>query len=291
MRIGVDIGGTKAHAIAIDSDLRVVDEVEIPSGHGATQVLAQAREVITRLTGRVAQPLESVGIGIPGNVDFRTGVVSHAVNLGIDVLALADGVRDLVDGPVVVDNDVNAAALGAYHFLSDLPRSAAYLNVGTGLAAGIVIDGQVWHGHHNVVGEVGHVSLDPNGALCPCGQRGCLETVASGVAIAAHWHGDVSFSVGLSRGDPAALELRATVARGIADAIQILILIVGVERIVLGGGVIRNVPGIVDALVGVLDERASTSPFLDSLRMSGRLELEPTVRSVPALGAALLAID
>jgi glucokinase len=293
MRIGIDIGGTKAQAIALDDAGAVLADVRLPSGHGEPEVLQNARSSILQLAELVPDRIESVGIGIPGNVDFATGVVSHAVNLGISELALAAGVADLVDGPVRVDNDVNAAALGAHEYLGaherrDVPHSVAYLNIGTGIAAGLVLKGDVHRGDRNIAGEVGHFPRDSAGPLCICGQRGCLETVASGTAIAARWAGSTSFPEGVLAGDPAALRLRESVADGIADAVQLLLLVVGVERIVLGGGVIQHVPGVVASLRRSLESRADASAFLASLGMAERVESEPAGASIAARGAALL---
>ena len=89
--------------------------------------------------------------------------------------------------PVRVENDVKAAAFGAYALRGGSSGSMAYLNLGTGIAAGIVADGELWRGARGTAGEVGHISVDPNGPLCRCGQRGCIEAFAGGGAIAERW--------------------------------------------------------------------------------------------------------
>lgn len=88
-----------------------------------------------------------------------------------------------------MENDVNAAAVGAAEFVEHVDGNATvvFLNFGTGLAAGLVRDGQAEHGYSGFIGEIGHLPVDPNGFECPCGQRGCLETVASGGAVAKLW--------------------------------------------------------------------------------------------------------
>ena len=90
--------------------------------------------------------------------------------------------------PTLVENDVNAAAFGASMVMgcADL----AYLSIGTGVAAGLIFDGRLRRGAHGVAGEIGHLPVDPGGPACECGQRGCLETVASGAAIARRWPSD-----------------------------------------------------------------------------------------------------
>ena len=112
--------------------------------------------------------------------------VVHAVNLGVDELDLAAAVEPGLGVPVRVENDVKAAAFGAYA-LHGGSGSMGYLNLGTGIAAGIVADGELWRGARGTAGEVGHISVDPNGPLCRCGQHGCIEAFAGGGAIAERW--------------------------------------------------------------------------------------------------------
>ena len=116
-----------------------------------------------------------IGIGIPGIVDRDRGTVSHAVNLGLggDWFPLAGRLADRTGATVVVENDLNAATWGA-HVLSGAD-DLAYLALGTGLAAGFVLSGTLRRGAHGAAGEIGHVPVDPDGPLCSCGQRGCLE--------------------------------------------------------------------------------------------------------------------
>ena len=199
MRIGVDIGGTKTDAVVVDGSGTVVQQLRLSTGYGAEAVLQTAVEAVTRvaqLAGLAVSDAESIGIGIPGRVDSAAGSVAHAVNLGVDGLDLGSELSTRLGVAVWIENDVNAAALGAYHRLEadgwpgTHDHSMAYLNLGTGLAAGIVIAGQLWRGSRGTAGEIGHIPVDPAGPLCPCGQRGCLELMASGSAIARQWPTD-----------------------------------------------------------------------------------------------------
>ena len=113
--------------------------------------------------------------------------MSHAVNLGLDHewLPLADLLADCTGAAVVVENDLNAATWGA-HVLSGAD-DLAYVSLGTGLAAGFVLNGVLRRGAHGAAGEIGHVPVDPGGPLCSCGQRGCLELSAAGSALNSAW--------------------------------------------------------------------------------------------------------
>ncbi|NNH05341.1 ROK family protein, partial [Microbacterium ulmi] len=189
MRVGVDVGGTKAEAVAIDAAGSIAARVRLATGWGPDAVVRTIVAAVDALgtdAGIDTASVRSVGIGIPGQVDAATGRVTHAVNLGVDALDLAAAVEPALGVPVRVENDVKAAAVGAYA-LHGGSGAMAYLNIGTGVAAGIVIDGRLWRGAHGTAGEVGHVPIDPRGPLCRCGQRGCIESFAGGGAIAQRW--------------------------------------------------------------------------------------------------------
>jgi glucokinase len=299
MRIGIDVGGTKSHAVAIDSNLDILAEFRLPSGRGADGVLASTRELVRLLENELGIErggFESLGIGIPGIVDFRSGVVTHAVNLEVESIELAAGLAAEVTGPVRVDNDVNAAALGAYRMLGDAVESLAYLNVGTGLAAGLVIGGSILHGSRGVAGEIGHIPLDGSGVRCSCGQSGCLEAVASGGAVASALHTTDRRAIAAafdaaSEGDEHAAGILRRLAGGVATAVQILALTIDPEVVVLGGGVLNERERLLPLIYAELAARSEPSQFLTSVDLAGRLRLLPVGSAVAAIGAALLPTE
>jgi glucokinase len=313
---GLDIGGSKVLAVAVDTSApdgraRVVESARLSTGLGPEGVVDTAARALTALADRVsgegaALPRDlfrGVGIGIPGLVDAARGQITHAVNLGVGTggLALAERLGRRLDLPVVVENDVNAAALGAaaHLRLSDSGGQVdmAYLSIGTGMAAGIVLGGELRRGPHNAAGEIGHVPVDSNGPLCSCGQRGCLESVASGSAIAARWKpregselpaGQDLFAAAAA-GDEAAKRIRDEVADYLAAAVRMLALTVDVDLIVLGGGVAEVGEPLRHAVAKALDRQATGSPFLRGLDLAARLTVVPRDQPVAAIGAALLA--
>ncbi len=194
-----------------------------------------------------------------------------------------------------VENDVNAAALGAFHLLEKVPEhSMAYLNLGTGLAAGLVLGGRLWRGSRGVAGEIGHIPVDPAGPICPCGQRGCLELMASGSAIAREWPTDDPMPVralftAADAGDPLAIEVRTRFVENVAAAVRILVLTVDVDSVVIGGGLELARRGA--AQRGARRTRGLGRPARRSWRCStsrARVHVLPLDFPAAAVGAALV---
>lgn len=308
MRVGLDVGGTKTDAVAVSPSGDIVARVRLATGWGADSVVAtvlRAVEVLRRDVGG-AVPITSVGIGIPGQVETGTTRVLHAVNLGIDELDLGAAIAPVLGVPVRVENDVKAAALGASVLAGagagagrgvapsePMVGSMAYLNLGTGVAAGIVIGGALWRGSHGTAGEVGHICVDPRGPLCRCGQRGCIEALAGGRAIAERWGRPGALPVrdvfeASEAGDPTAQKIRADLARGVAAAVRMLVLTVDVDTVVLGGGITALGERLAGDVRWELRESAAASPFLRSLRLDERVELLPAGSPAAAFGAALV---
>jgi predicted NBD/HSP70 family sugar kinase len=207
---------------------------------------------------------------MPGRVDVATGTVSSAVNLGIiEPVAMGDLVGERTGLPVHVENDVNAAALGAHaHLGLDADASLAYVNIGTGIAAGFVLGGRLWRGATGSAGEIGHIPMWSHGPECACGQTGCVEAAASGRAVDA---------------DP---DRRRDVARSVAWAVQLCAMTIDVDVVALGGGMTEAV-GFRDAVVAELDARAVASPMLADLRLPARLAVIAGGEPIGSIGAVL----
>ncbi|WP_127794144.1 ROK family protein [Agromyces sp. LHK192] len=303
MRLGIDIGGTKTAAVAIGADGELSDQVRMPTGFGAEQVVATALRTVERmseLAGVHASSFSSIGIGIPGAVDGRTGRVAHAVNLGLEGLDLGPRLADRLGVEVRVENDVKAAALGAHHLLgvADGLRadSMAYLNLGTGLAAGIVLGGQLLRGGHGVAGEIGHIPVDPAGDRCGCGQRGCLETLASGSALSRMWPTEHPIPARdlfdrADSGEQAAFEVRERFFTGVAAAVRLLVLTTDVDTVVIGGGLAALGDELLVGVRHILDGWAADSAFLASLDLPHRVQVIPAGFPAAAVGAALVGED
>lgn len=292
--VGLDIGGTKTHGVVVGEDGEILAQVRESTRSGADGVLATASRVFEALQHDTGAPLTCrVGVGVPGLVDVERGVLRHAVNLGVngEDLSLRGLLAERLGVPVVLENDVNVAALAARALAG--ADDVVYLSVGTGLAAGLVIDGRLRRGEHGAAGEIGHVPVDPAGSRCGCGQTGCLETIASGRALAKAWPTSgqppaAALFAAAAAGDHAAVVVRDRFCWGVASAIRVLGLTIDPERIVLGGGVSEVGEPLREEVVRQLRALGEGSPFLASLGLADRLSMVPRHYPVSAVGAAIL---
>ena len=300
--VGLDVGGTKTLGVLVAPDGTSGPGLRLPTRRGGAAVAATAAEAVQRLlddAGLVRGDLVGVGIGLPGIVDPVAGRVEHAVNLGIETgVALADDVSAALGGvPVRLENDLNVAALGVAHLLPEPEPDLAFLALGTGLAAGLVLDGRLRRGASGVAGEIGHLVHVAGGLPCPCGQRGCLEQYASGSALVAAWPGPfdpvdlpapAALFAAAAAGDTAAVAVREVFADAVAAAVRVLLLSTDVARVVIGGGVSELGAPLLDVVRARLDRASRDSAFLAAMHMAERVTLAPRGVPVGAVGAALV---
>lgn len=295
VRVGLDVGGTKTDAVAVAADGSIIARARRATGWGDDAVIESVVASVLALreeAGLAPEEISSVGVGVPGLIEPSTGRVLHAVNLGVESLDISARAGAALRLPIAVENDVKAAALGAAALRADA-ASMAYLNLGTGVAAGIVSDGRIWRGARGTAGEVGHISVDPNGRPCGCGQRGCIETLCGGGALARAWQRPGALPIrdifdAADEGDAFAQDLRGDLARGAAAAVRVLVLSVDVDTVVIGGGITALGDRLRDDIVRALHREAESSPFMRSLRLDERIELLPAGSPAAALGAALV---
>lgn len=299
MRVGLDVGGTKVDAVSLDDAGHVRRRVRRATGQGDAALVASvvsALEGLAEANDVSLAAFESVGIGIPGLVEPGTAVVRHAVNLAVTELDLADALAPVLRAVVRVENDVKAAALGAHALRAergDAGGSLGYLNLGTGVAAGIVVDGSLWSGSRGGAGEIGHLTIDPAGPRCRCGQHGCVEVFAGGGALAERWGRDAEHPVvdlfdAADAGDRAAAGIRTGMVRAVAAAVRTLVLTVDVDTVVVGGGLAALGDRLADPVRDALRAEGVSSPFIASLALAARMELLPPGSPAAALGAALV---
>lgn len=309
---GVDIGGTHIKTLLVDEQLNRCGFATVPTTADSVGDLVDAVTTSLDEAGREQRidgaDLALVGVGVPGQVDTVAGIVRHAVNLNIQEAPLAALLSEKIGCPVVIDNDVIMAARGAYVFLNPgEDRDFCYLNIGTGVSAGLILDGQLHRGHRGMAGEIGHMVLIDDGRLCPCGNRGCLEAYISGPAIAAAGRqavanenggslADVPSSISAkavyqaaAQGNPAARDIVTTAGRHLGRALQNLLMAYDVGQIVLGGGVSRSGNLFLRPILQEWATQAQRSPLAAMMLRPERLSLAPADFNTGAWGAAVAA--
>jgi glucokinase len=280
MRIGIDVGGTSTRGVVISEGNAPIAEAERRTAVGSAGVLQSIREVVMELSEATGNAPAEIGIGVPGLVDSESGVVRHAANLAIALLPLGQLVAEAIGARVVVDNDVNAATLSAMQQAHPdgrgAPQSFVYINIGTGLGVGLVLNGQLVHGRHGHAGELGHFPLGLTDRECGCGQRGCIETSTSGSALS-------RFNPDRDRDEP----LPDDFLKGLVALLRMTTLATDPSSIVLGGGVVSNCREFLEQVMRALTEHDDPETFLSHLEIADRVSVVRTT-NLGALGAALL---
>jgi glucokinase len=306
--IGVDLGGTNVRTSIITPGGDVLEKLREP-----TQAVEGHVKVIERLVRNISRQRETarqrdlqvlgVGVGAPGVIRAAHGVVVRSPNFpDWDNLPLRQELESAVGLPVSIENDANAAALGE-HWLGAGKGigSMIFLTLGTGVGGGIVLNGRIWQGADGMAGEVGHMTIRPDGRRCGCGNRGCLEMYASSRGIVLSYREALAkerparSAEGLTSadiyqaardGEPAAIAVMQEMGRALGIGIADLINIFNPEMIVIGGGVKDAWPLFIEAARDEVRKRAFDYP-------ASRTQIVPSVLGDDAgmIGAAAVALQ
>jgi glucokinase len=262
LSIGIDIGGTKIAAGVVDVAGNILSCVRRPTpSQDPAMVEALVAEAVGEL--RAEHDVVAVGVGAAGWVDASRKTVLFAPNLAWRNTPLHDDLSRLVDVPVIVENDANAAAWGEYRFgAGEQHPDTIVLTIGTGIGCGLIIDGKLRRGRFGIGGEPGHMRVVPGGRRCGCGNLGCLEQYCSGTALVRAARevarerpvdaarllelagGDAEAINGpvvtqaAQEGDAAAIDCFDEIGRWLGQGIADLAAILDPGRFVIGGGVV-----------------------------------------------------
>lgn len=307
---GMDVGGTKIEAILVDKAGAQIGQVYLPmDAQSDERAVVSIVAALRRLLEEASLPagrLQGVGVAIPGKI--HQGVVELAVNLKLRNYPLANALADIFGIPFFLENDVRTAALGAFRYFRSQRaiNSLAYLSIGTGIAAGIILDGRLYRGVNGMAGEVGHIIIDPAGPLCACGLHGCLEAVAAGPAVAAYAEKAVRSGQETSLrgvapldsravyqafgvGDPVAESIVRRVSSYLARAIHGMIMAYDVDLLVLGGGVTNESQLFLQPILDELRRLRLHSELANMLVAEEKIALIPKGMNPGAWGAVVLA--
>ena len=308
--IGLDIGGTKIAGGVVTGDGTVLDLIELPTpaASDTAETLEALRKVIDSLRDR-HPAVEAIGAGAAGMVEWPSGHIRWAPNNAYRQLPLRQLLAQETGLPAVVDNDANVAAWAeARHGAAAGYGHVAVLTVGTGIGAGVVLGGQLQRGHSGLGGEIGHITVAPDGSRCGCGNTGCLEAMASGTALGRAGReaaaadpggilatlaggpdkvtGQVVFNAA-QRGDRTARELFGQIGEWLGIGIASVVNLLDIELVVIGGGLVTAGDLLLDPA------RESFSRFLFGRARRALPEIVPARFGPDAgvVGAAALALD
>jgi glucokinase len=259
--IGVDIGGTKIAAGIVTEEAQVLERIVIPTPQtdSGTTMLEVLGDVIDRLRDHYPD-VKAIGVGVAGMVEWPSGYIRWAPNNTYRELPLRELLTQKTGLPVVVENDANTAAVAEERFGSGASYSdSVTLTIGTGIGGGIILNGQLYRGPTGLGAEVGHLIVNPkDGPPCGCGAVGCLETMASGIALRRtgreaaranptgmlatlagdpnHVTGETVFEAA-RHGDPTACDLFNHVGYWLGTGIASLVNVLDPQIVILGGGI------------------------------------------------------
>jgi glucokinase len=259
--LGIDIGGTKLAAGIVETAGNILARGEVPTlaAEGPERVLnrlIRLAEDVLAAPSVSSHTIQRIGIGCAGPVDRQTGLILDPPNLpGWVRVPLVERMEKALGRPTVLENDANAAALGELRYGAGKGASSlVYLTVSTGIGSGIILNRKIWHGVKDGAGEVGHMTLLPDGPICGCGNRGCLEALASGPSIARRARealatgrpsrlraAGVPTAVDVVRlaqeKDVVAAEVWDETVKFLGLGVAAIVTILAPERVVIGGGV------------------------------------------------------
>lgn len=266
LRGGIDLGGTKIQAVVVDERNQLLGDARRPTpteGGPPAVATAMAETMRGAIAAAGVDPtrVSTVGVGAPGAIDAAAGTVTGAGNLPdwAGTYPLGPALAELLDAPVRLGNDVEVATTAEYELGAGRPyRSLIGVFCGTGVGGGIILDGRSWLGR-GAAGEIGHMVVHRDGALCTCGRRGCLEAYAGRGAMEREARRRVSegertslfrimekrgrtrlssgvFARALARGDPMTIHLLRRAVRALGAGIASAVNLLDVEAVIIGGG-------------------------------------------------------
>jgi len=261
----MDIGGTNSRMALVTGEGEVVERVQslCRIQEGLTIFLEAIREDYAHVRKRALEDgleIVAVGVAVPGLID-RLGTVISSVNLQpLEGFNLQQWLASFSRIPAVIMNDANAAAMAEKSFGAGRPFSSlVHITLGTGVGSGLILDNSLWRGIDGVASEMGHVTVEPDGLLCPCGNRGCLQQYASAPAIVNFateqvGRGVQSLLAGIERqsltaadvaaaahgGDQLALDCFSRAGRYLGIACSSVVNMLNLEAIIVGGGVAES---------------------------------------------------
>lgn len=269
---GFDIGGTQIKYGLVDPEGRLAVKGKVRSPGSMAGILAVLEETWAGLKKKAPGPIRACGFGIAGFYSTKERKILQSPNYpSLDGYPILPALRRFINVPVRIGNDANMAAFGEFrHGAGQGARSLVLLTVGTGIGGGIILDGRLWEGEGGYAGELGHITVNPDGETCGCGRRGCLETEASAPRLVRNYQAlsgrtDVTDSKDVflraKAGDRAALESFGKLAYWLGIGIGIIVTALDPEKVLIGGGVVSAGRLLLDPVVEEARRWSHPIPF------------------------------
>lgn len=306
--IGIDVGGTNLRVGVVEchelTPPRLLEEVRFQADfsnlckshqHSSEQawqiILTTIADAINSVRAKYPAIL-AVGIGFPGFIDPVTETISQSPNLpGLSNVDLSAGLSAIIALPVITENDALAAAYGEYMMHPSQASSLIYLGLGTGVGGGLILNGKPFQGQHGVAMEVGHITVQPNGRLCGCGNLGCMEQYASAGGVAISYFeatnqqcSAVEIATRAKAGDEAAIAAYQRAGTTLAQALAHILKVIDVANVVIGGGMSAGWPLMQQAFHQQLEQ-----DLIPALRGKVNVNISNMGDRAGIIGAALLS--
>jgi len=246
-RLGIDLGGTKIEGVVLDPAGRELFRKRIPTerDHGYQHILNRVKSLHDELVAAISGQSSTFGIGTPGAISPRTGLLKNSNTVCMNGQPVKADLEKILGRPIEIQNDANCFALAEALMGAGQGCQLVFgVIMGTGCGGGIVYQGKVLQGLQGIGGEWGHMSIDPNGPLCFCGKRGCVETFISGAGLENRYAEQFGLKKPLKEiekefyaGEARAVEFMGVFFQNFGRALSNLIGILDPDVVVLGGGV------------------------------------------------------
>ena len=278
--IGVDLGGTKIYTALVDLEGNIIKEktVETLAHEGEKAVMGRIVDTIKYvIDGTDKNLIKSIGIGSPGPLDVKNGIIIENSNLPFKNFAIVKTIKETYDLPTYLDNDANVATLGEFMFGAGKgSENMVFITASTGIGGGAVLNGKLFRGATGNALEVGHMTVSTEGPRCGCGNLGCAEALGSGTAIGKRAKEAVLSNVVTSlknyenvtakevfkeaaNGDRVAKNILNTSLTYLGIAVANTITNFDPEKVVVGGGVVNGGDIVLDTIRNVVEESFCTS--------------------------------
>ncbi len=304
--IGVDLGGTKIYTALVDLEGNIIKEktVETLAHEGEQAVMGRIIDTINYvIDGTDKDLIRAIGIGSPGPLDVKNGVIIETANLPFKNFEIVKTIKEEYELPTYLDNDANVATLGEFMFGAGKgTENMVFITASTGIGGGAVLNGKLFRGATGNALEVGHMTVSTEGPRCGCGNLGCAEALGSGTAIGIRAKEAVSTNVKTSlknydnvtskevfkeaaNGDRVAKNILNTSLTYLGIAVANTITNFDPEKVVVGGGVVNGGDIVIDTIRNVVEERCMAA-FVENCK----IEKAVLGGKAGVLGAAALAI-